>query len=215
MLLVTSSQPGKTITLLTELATQLPIGDLTAALRHVDQEGGGAPEEMLRLVTKLLDIQHNSSSEVPELKAMLQNWGVPPEATSADTPVLRGALSELFQRRGQTEFNPDDYKVQLDASAQASSLPVSLISSTRYAEAINPDEIRARSGQIAAQILARDDGDDYRPTLLAFLDRATDLLLEGGKLKTVFDAANAAQTHAGHETDSQATRKAARDFWTI
>gem|GEM_PF-1660925 len=212
LLRITSRQQDNTLSLLTELAAELPVEDLTAALSGVALKGHRSPEEMLRLVKKLIDICRRQPRDASKLHDILQRWGIYPEMLKADTQDLRGALFELFQHRSQTDFNPEDYKPQLDACSEAKPALAFLNSAARYEDPFNRDKVRSHAARIAAQLLGKQDEDQYHSSLFAYVDTATDLLLELGNIKTVRQAAAAAQRHRLLKTNSDDTRLAAQGY---
>jgi hypothetical protein len=214
LLRVDPRQPADSISLVTELADELPVTDLVAALRDVDRCGGRPPEELVTLLNKLVRVASERPPVASFLEETLERWEVSPEVLDWGPIDMRGALEEVFQRRSQEEYNPAQYQDLLHTLARRNLSGRAIDSLSIYGAPTDDDEVRIHAAEIAVQLLQRPDGDEQRPALFGRVTDAAELLVERGPLPVLHAAAIAARAHAVLKRDSEDTRRAAKGFLT-
>ena len=203
LLRVTTHQAGESLHLISELAADLPIEDVAAALKQVDCPDFQSPQEMLRLVNRLAEMCDTRPDDAAQLHDILERWGIPAALLESDSDSLTDTVNELFHRRTQTDFNPADYTEQLEAASTAA--PLAHVSAARYRDPFDPDAVADHAARIASQLLINAIPDSYSASLFAHLDQAADSLLQQGDLTPVHDAVTAAtaRLQAGSSPETQ------------
>jgi hypothetical protein len=212
LLRVDPRQPADSISLVTELADELPVTDLVAALRDVDRCGGRPPEELVTLLNKLVRVASERPPVACFLEETLERWQVSTEVLDWGPIDMRGALEEVFQRRSQQEYNPEAYQDLLHTLARRNLSGRAIESLSSYGELTDPDGVRIHAAEIAVQLLQLPDGDDQRAAMFGRVSSAAELLFERGPLSVLHDATIAARAHSVLKRDSEETRRAAKGF---
>lgn len=211
LLRVDASKPRAALTVLNEVAEELPMQGLLGALQDIGTSGGRVPDEMLVLLNKLSRISEGKPQETNLLQQTLESWGLSLQAPTLSTDS-RALLSEVLHRRHDAEYNPESYRSLLDGLSRENLPGVAQASALRYRDPCDPIDVRMHAAEIAVQLLARPDGDEHRTNLLAYVQNATDFLLQNDAFGTVHEATLAARAHCLLKTDSETTRRAARCF---
>lgn len=211
LLRVNSAKPGPSLHFLDELVDDLPVSDLLQALQEVDRAGGRVPDEMLSLINKLVRISERRDQDASLLYNTLESWGLSPQAL-VQPQAPRQAFGEMLHRRGDAEFNPESYRGLLAQLSREELAGAAQASALRYRDPTDPVDVRLHVSELAVSLLALPDGDKYRQGLLAYVQGATDFLLERERFGTVHEATLAARAHSVLKTDSEETRRAARCY---
>jgi len=189
--------------LLQELADDLPAPELLDALERVDSVAGRAPDEFLILMNKLVRIDRENPTETVDIRQRLRDWGMDPESLPEGTSNLRTALEEMFQRRSEEDFNPQDYQVLLEDLSRNRMEWVSTSSAALYRNPADPIDARLQAGELAVALLDETHDDEYGPGIFAYVACRTDLLLDHGKFAAVHDAATIARKRCALESTSE------------
>lgn len=211
LLQVSPHRPAESLELMSELADVVPASELIEALQNVNRVDGSAHEELLTLLRKLIRISHSRPAESDEVDEILRRWGVSRESL-ANPAMFRSALEEMFQRRAQASYNPEDYQALLDGLSQESLSGAYPAVATLYRDPADVEGVRIHAAEIATLLLARPDGDQERPVLFGYVAARTDLLLDHGRWAPIRETAVAARADRLLKADSEPIRRAAEGY---
>ncbi len=214
---------GESVAIMVELADELPGAELIEALQSVDRAGNSMPEELGILLTKLVRISHSRPAQASRLEETLARWGLSPDVLESGSISLNSAMEEVFQRRTEQDYNPEEYRSLLTrlsredlaqptaiASGGASEPPPA--SAARYRDPHDAIDVRLHATEIGVQLLSRAGGGGLRTGVFAYVGAQTDLLLEHGKLAAVHEATVAARADKLLATTPESARTAASGY---
>ena len=211
LLQVGSMRTRESLSLMNDLSESIPPSEILDALQNVDQVGGGAHDELVQLLQKMVSISRDRPAVQGQLEDTLNRWGVS-STVLQETGRLGEAVEEVFQRRTEDNYNPSEYKCllgDLTSGVLSGSIPRS---AELYGDPSNEDAMRAHCAEIAVQLLGRSDGDEHRPALFGYVGTHADGLLKRGDLVTVVHAVVAARADRALKQDNEDVTKAAGGF---
>jgi hypothetical protein len=223
ILRVAPGHAGESLSIMSELADELPDTELLEGLQSADRTGNVVPEELVILLNKLVRISRSRPAMASQLEATLERWGVSPDALRRGEESMQTAIEEVFQRRSRNEYNPEEYRDLLSALSRdedpggesppgdpdAASAELSAIC---YRSPEDPLELRLQAAEIGVQLLNRPGGGDLRSGVYGFVGAHTDLLLDNGKLAAVHEATIAARADKLLPATPEPARTSAEGF---
>jgi hypothetical protein len=210
LLRIDPRMPEESLALMTDLADLVPESDLLKALQQIDRVGARMPSQLLTLFNKLVRLSQSRPALRPELEKTLGRWGLPGSALDEKEPRLSEVLSEVFQRRASTEFNPQPYQALLDDLSLNALSGDTVPSESLYRDPRAEEDVRLHSAQVAVRLLMRKGDDRHRPAIFARVATEIDLLLAGRKLDDVRDAAVSAHAYSLSQRARPETRRAGK-----
>ncbi len=204
--------PDIPLALLNELTDDLPAPELLEALEEVDRAAGKTPDELLILLNKLVRTCEGHPHLDSKLRQTLADWGISPDALSADRIGMQEGLEEMFRSRSKTEFNPEAYQSLLENLSRHNLKGLGTPSAAKYRNPADPLDVRLHAAELAVALLGVPDGEEHRTGLFGYVGSQTDMLLDHCKFTVVHEATIAARTDKLLRDDCPTTRQAAAGY---
>jgi len=223
ILRVAPGHADESLSIMSELADELPDTELLEGLQSADRTGNVVPEELVILLNKLVRISRSRPAMASQLEETLERWGVSADALHRGEESMQSAIEEVFQRRSRAEYNPEEYRALLselsrDDSPDAESPSPDTdagsaeLSAICYRNPEDPLELRLQAAEIGVQLLNRPGGGELRTGIYGYVGAHTDLLLDNGKFAAVQEATIAARADKLLPATPEPTRASAEGF---
>lgn len=212
LLRIDPQSPQQMLGLVTDLAEDLQLPDLLESLDGLEQVGHAVPSNLIPLLAKLVRMSEGGDERGQAIRERMEEWGLSSVPTNLKKEELNQALSEVLNKRGDLNPNPEVYGQMLEGLVRGRLEGVGGASSAEiYGDPGELHGLRLQALEIALRSL-HNELTDLSAGPLARLSVDSGLLIELGRLESLRETAATAVEISRQKDVSEPLQLASRGF---